>query len=179
MLHSSGTRTGGRWSIQEQKCHINELEIKAVQFGLHALCHNMCDTHILIQSHNSTTLANLNHTGGCKSTTCNQIAKEIWLWCKNKQLWLTASHIPGIENLEADHESRNFNDRTEWQLNPKIFSIITTKLGNPTKDMFASRLSKQLNRYVSWRPETGATFVDAFTCDWSCDFNYICSLLSA
>ena len=123
----------------------------------------MYDTHILIQSDNSTTVAYLNHMGGCKSTTCNQIAKEIWLWCKNKQL----------ENLEADHESRNFNDRTEWQLNPKIFSIITTKLGNPTIDMFASRLNKQLNRYVSWRPDPGATFVVAFTCDWSCDFNYM------
>ena len=45
MLHSSGTRTGGRWSIQEQKCHINELELKAVQFGLHP-CAIICMIHI-------------------------------------------------------------------------------------------------------------------------------------
>ena len=33
----------------------------------------------------------------------------------------------------------------------------------PEIDMFASRLSKQLDRYVSWRADPDADFVDTFT----------------
>ena len=33
-------------------------------------------------------------------------------------------------------------------------------------DLFASRLTRQLKSYVSWRPDPGAIHVDAFTMDW-------------
>ena len=39
---------------------------------------------------------------------------------------LTATHIAGVENTEADKESRLFNDRTKWTLKMEIFAQITT-----------------------------------------------------
>ena len=41
-----------------------------------------------------------------KSSVCNDIVKNIWLfWDKNK-IWITVAHIPGAENVIADYEWR-------------------------------------------------------------------------
>ena len=39
--------------------------------------------------------------GGTHSRECNNIAKNIWQWCRDKQTWLTAAHIPGTKNVQA------------------------------------------------------------------------------
>lgn len=78
--------------------------------------------------------------------------KEIWKWCINRSIWLSASHIPGIKN-ENDFESRNFKDNVELKLNSRIFHTITKIWGHPDVDMFASRLNKQVDRFVSWHPD--------------------------
>ena len=170
-LHN--TRTGGRWTVEEQDYHINVLEPKAVLFGLNALCEHMSGAHILVRTDNSTTVSYLTLMGGSKSVSCNMVAREIWLWCIARKIWLTVSHIPGVENVDADEESRNFNDKTEWKLCSEVFKSISDILGKPHIDLFASRLNCQLNRYVSWRPDPGATFINAFTCDWALEYNYI------
>ena len=59
-------------------------------------------------------------------------------------IWLTACHLPGVLNIEADISSRQFNERTEWQLQPDIFCKITDILGTPEIDLFACRLNNQL-----------------------------------
>ena len=88
-------------------------------------------------------IKNKYHIGGVKSRTCNDIAKIIWIWAKTKGIWSTASYLPGTLNFEADHESRVFNDRTEWQSDKVVFSMITGMLGLPDIDLFATRLNKQ------------------------------------
>lgn len=50
--------------------------------------------------------------GGMKENL-NDLTREILLWCINRDIWLTAAHLPGSENCEADYESRNSNDDTE------------------------------------------------------------------
>ena len=80
--------------------------------------------------------------------------------------WITAAHIAGLENWEADRESRLFNDRTEWTLKKSVFYQIANKWGVPEIDLFASRINTQLPRFVSWKPDPESCFVDAFTIDW-------------
>lgn len=63
--------------------------------------------------------------GGSKSRPCNAIARKIWLWSLEPDIWLTASHLPGKENIIADDESRKFNDRTERKLMETVFSDIS------------------------------------------------------
>ena len=104
--------------------------------------------------------------GGSRSPECNHVAHRIWIWAKERNIWLTATHIPGIENVEADAQSRQFNDRTEWKLDSKIFQRITDKLFSPEIDLFASRLNYQLKPFVSWGPDPEAWAVDAFTFPW-------------
>jgi len=44
--------------------------------------------------------------GSSKSSTANNISKFIWDLCKKHDIWITATHIPGKENTEADYCSR-------------------------------------------------------------------------
>ena len=58
--------TGGRWSITEQKLHINVLEIKAALFGLQSLCRSVKSKHIRIRIDNVTAVSCSNKMGGTK-----------------------------------------------------------------------------------------------------------------
>ena len=87
--------------------------------------------------------------GGTKSPHWNRLAKSVWMCCMQNDIWLTACHLPGVLNVEADKNSRQFNERSEWQIKPDIFHKITDMLGTPEIDLFASRLNNQLPKYVS------------------------------
>jgi len=105
--------------------------------------------------------------GGTYSLECNKIAREIWTWCIQRNIWVTAISLPGKENVDADRESRTFNDNTESSLKGNIFHSIVETYGTPSIDLFASRINRKVSRYVSWRPGPEAQFVDAFSCSWS------------
>ena len=172
-----GITTGGRWSEDECKLHINILECKAVYFALLSLCNHLHNTHVCVKSDNSTTVAYLNNQGG-SVISIHLIAKDIWLWCENKNILLTAVHVKGTSNYTADYFSRHFSDSTEWKLNEKVFRKICRSFFIPDIDLFATRLNKQLSKYVSWFPEPDAIASDAFSILWS-DFKpYIFSLFS-
>lgn len=110
--------------------------------------------------------------GGSKSVKCNELAHKLWVWCMDRSIWLSATHIPGKNNI-SDHGSRNFNENVEWKLNKSMFNKIISLWGVPQIDMFASRLNTQLPKYISWMPDADAVFVDAFSNDWSTEFLYI------
>ena len=50
--------------------------------------------------------------GGIKSEDINSLSKDIWNWCSDTNIWLSAAHIPGKCN-PADKESRVFKDNVE------------------------------------------------------------------
>ena len=87
-------------------------------------------------------------------------------------MYIRAGHIPGATNLEADKESRVVKDSTEWMLRSDIFEALVGKLRSPNIDLFASRLNRQVPCYVSWRPDPGAAYTDAFSVEWSKYFFY-------
>ena len=53
----------------------------------------------------------------------------IWLWCMDRDIWLSARHVPGVDN-EADFSSRNFSENVEWKVNEEIFFENFKNLGN-------------------------------------------------
>lgn len=161
----NGTRTGGRWSFEEMKYHINYLELLAIFYALKSFCKDDSNIHIQVRTDSTTAKSYVKKFGGIRSENCNNLAKKIWLWAMSKQIWLSATHIPGAEN-DADYESRNYSDNVEWMLDKNVAQNIMSLWDKPEIDMFASRLSKQLDRYVSWRADPDAEFVDAFTVNW-------------
>jgi hypothetical protein len=167
----TGVTTGGRWTDIEAEEHINYLELLAAFFGLKSLCQSHRNCHVRLQLDNTTAVCYINSMGGTVSARCNDLAKEIWDWCTEREIWLSAAHIPGKHNVEADKASRKFNDRTEWQLDPAVFLAVTQKLHVSLDiDLFATRLNTQLPCYVSWQPDPEAAFIDAFSVTWS-DYN--------
>lgn len=117
--HSSG----GRWAPEESRMHINCLALKAVYLGLQSFCENLSHVHLIIFIGNTTAVAYINNMDGTHSLECNHIARMIWLWCLQRDIWISAAHLPGKSNLEADRASGIFRDHTEWKLDPDIFYV--------------------------------------------------------
>ena len=125
--------------------------------------------HVKVLTDNCTAMADINHMGTSSCPNRNALTKEIWLWCSSHNIWLTAVHIPGVSNVEADRRSRMSQSQLEWTLNPKIFQESIQELGvNPTIDLFASRINFQLQPYVSYHPDPGAVAINAFHMSWKC-----------
>ena len=81
---------------------------------------------------------------------CNSVAKEIWLFCIQREIWISEAHIPGNNNIQVDSESTVFTDNKEWMLRKEIFQNVTESWGEPTIDLFASRLIVPVACYASW-----------------------------
>ena len=165
-------KTGGRWKENEKHFHINYLEILAILLGLKSFEDCTRNKQVQIRSDNTTAVSYINHMGG-KQVELDQLAKIIWSWCLNRDMWITAAHIPGVENVTADFESRNFNERTEWSLKRELFEKIVANFGQVDIDLFASRLNAKCARYASWQRDPQAEFVDAFTRSWHETNNYL------
>ena len=165
--HYDNQTIGGQWSNAESVNHINFLELKACFLALQSFFTNTRDIHVHIKSDNVTAVAYLQHSGGTHSPLLNDLTRESWRWCMTHNIWLSSSHLPGSKNTIADFASRNFHEDLEWKLNSTVFQEITQIFLKPEVDLFASRLNFQLEPYVSWHPEPGASHVDAFTLNWS------------
>ena len=113
-----------------------------------------------------------NENGGTKNQALIQIAKRIWEYLLLKQITLTVEYIPTKLNKEADYQSRNTWDSSEWKLNPTVFNKICQILGKPQIDLFSSRLSHQLPRYMSRQSEPPSEARNALQQNWNHMFPY-------
>jgi hypothetical protein len=159
-------QTGGRWSTEEKTNHINWLELKAGFLVLQAFTKETENLSIRLNLDNTCAVAYIKNFGG-RYFKLNALTKEIWNWCKTKNIWLSAVHLPGSKNLVADRKSRVFNDKTEWTLNAVVFDSIIQKWGNPSIDLFASRLNHKVEAYCSFEPDPHAMGVDAMSLNWA------------
>ena len=105
--------------------------------------------------------------GGTSSCILASLTYQIWQWCLNRDITIVAQHLPGYLNIIADEESRSLGDSSDWKLMPEIIQQINLLWGPLEIDLFASRLTNQLPRYVSWKPDPGAEATDAFSLNWA------------
>jgi hypothetical protein len=171
----SGKVTQARWSSLELQYHINYLELLAIFFSLQTLYSKCTNIHIQFQCDSVTAVTYIQDMGGMASLDLDKLASDIWHWCLPKNIFISAVHIAGIDNTIADFYSRQFSDSTEWMLKPEIFKRLCRHFFTPDIDLFASRINKQLDCFVSWYPEPGAIFNDAFSVSWNSYKPYIFS----
>ena len=152
--------TGGHWTADEV-VHINLLELKAVLFGLQALCKDMQDIHIRVRSDNTTVVACVNKCGSIKEHLL-QVTEDIFLWATDRSICLSAAHIPGRLNTIADDASRAYYTDAEWMIKPNFFQALCHEFSVPSLDLSVTRLNAQLDRYVSWKPDLHAYAINAF-----------------
>ena len=168
---ANGESFNGIWSQEEALEHINVLELRAVLLSLQALRDAITGKHVQVLSDSTTAITYISKMGGLTSERCDEIAKEIWAFCIAQDTWVSCQHIPGKDN-PADRPSRTFHNDLEWKLCGKKFKQICNKFGTPQIDLFASRNNFQLEMYCSWQRDPGASYIDAFTIDWS-QFNLV------
>ena len=137
-----------------------------------ALLKGKTNIHVRILSDNTTMCAYINKFGG-KKGDLNEIACELWLWCISNKIHLSAAHIPGYTNDDADKLSRVYKDDLEWSLDQSVFKRIKCVYSEISIDMFASRLNAKLKKYVSFYPDHLANATNAFMLDWSRELLYM------
>lgn len=154
----------GSWPHDHQNKHINELEMLAIQIGLKIFAKP--EQSILIRCDNCTAIAYINNFGGCRSTECHQISKDIWQWCEQRHIKLYASYINTKCNVIADALSREEKDSSDFKLSSKYAQKVFREFGMPKIDLFATYLTTQCEIFYSWYPDPESSGVDAFTFVW-------------
>ena len=143
------------------------LELKTIQLGLPSLCDGSVGSHIRIRSDNSTAVACIDRRGSTK-VGLNQVVHDIFHWAESRGITLSAAHVAGELNIEADVESRAWKLDAEWMLRRSLCQ----KCFPPVLDLFATRINTQLPAYVSWRPDSASVSVNAFSIRWTGDELY-------
>lgn len=163
--------THGWWFREEKTSHINFLELKAVYYALRCFTSELSDCDILLRIDNTTAISYINRYGSIQYPHLTSLAKEIWSWCEERNIFLFASYIASIDNYIADTESRCIEGDTEWSLSDEAFCHVEKIFGPFDIDLFASMLNAKCHLYVSWIPDPGSFAVDAFTLSWG-DFYF-------
>ena len=97
-------------------------ELPAIFYTLKSFKFDLQGKHMKTFSNKTTAVTVINKAGACKNHALNKRTQQIWGFCEQFYICITASHIPGKENFEADFESRIEYKDVEWMLNPKIFN---------------------------------------------------------
>lgn len=165
--YCEGSSCHGFWDNQEARMHINFLEIKAAYYGLKSFTKSETNINVLLRIDNQTAISCINRGGSVKYFHLNNMVKEFWNWCEERRIGIFASYVSSAANFNADKESRSLSIDTEYELNDKVFKTIIHKFGHPDIDLFATRLNKKCQRFISWFPDPESTSIDAFTINWS------------
>ena len=74
--------------------------------GMQTFAKRKTNFHDRMKIDNTTAVSVINRMGTSHSTACYAIGRNIWEWCINRNIWVSAVHIPGKWNPIADSESR-------------------------------------------------------------------------
>ena len=67
--------------------------------------------------------------GGTKSRFLGSLSRDLCQWSLQRQIRVSATHIPGILNVTADREFRfhlDSSDWTDWKICLAVFHILQT-----------------------------------------------------
>ena len=161
------TAAHGTWSSAEAFHHINMLELWAVRNSLGDLETSVTGKRVLVRSDNTTVVAYINKQGGTKSEPLCRETLSLLQWCQKRGIFLSAIHIPGIDNVLADNLSRGVSSNvSDWSLASHVFHDLLSLRNFPTVDLFATNLNKQLRTYCSRFQDHQAWAVDALSISW-------------
>ena len=105
---------------------------------MQTFCDNVQHAHVRLFLDSKVAIKYLTKMGGRK-IELNSLAKYIWEWCINKDIWISVFHIPGKDNYVVDNLSRKNNEDMEWALSDEVFDLIQHNVGPCDIDLFVSR----------------------------------------
>lgn len=154
-----GARTHGYWSPEDKQNHINYLELLAIFHALRCFASQLRRCNVLLRVDNSTALSYINCMGSIRFRILSGLARDIWSWCAERDLFIYASYIPSAQNIEADAESRTVSEETEWALEQSYFNRIEAYFGSFDIDLFATSINAKCPSFVSGSSSTGSRCV--------------------
>ncbi|KAJ1114356.1 hypothetical protein NDU88_002594 [Pleurodeles waltl] len=169
--HMEHLRVQGEWSQRESLYHINLLELRAVHLALKAFLPSLRTETLLLQTDNVATMYYVNKQGGTRSRILSREAQTIWHWLLARNLSLVATHLPGIQNVQADALSRVMDENHEWVLHDDVVHSIFALWGTPSTDLFATPDNKKCQNFASRYYHPG-TLGNALWISWSGAFLY-------
>ena len=103
--------------------------------------------------------------------------RRTWVWAIERDIFITAAHIPGILNVDADQKSRESALRTKCKIHESIFGHIKKDLGfYPSNDLFAFRINSQLPYFFIYCPDQKADVTKKAFCVSRQDLSFYCFL---
>ena len=92
----------GLWLQEERSLHINALELEALWRGLLVFRTKLQKSHVVAMTDNTTVVAQIKNQGGTKSQQLTQQTTELLMWTQQREITLTARHLPGHLNVIVD-----------------------------------------------------------------------------
>lgn len=108
------------WRIQDALKHPG-----AVRTACQAFLPFVCSHHV----RHPTAVFYINRQGGTRSSVLCAEAINIWNWCVNHWILLSAANLPGTQNVLTDLFSRHFAMDHLWERHNLVVRNIFTKLG--------------------------------------------------
>ena len=168
----NGHSTGGHWSVEELKSHINVLEMKGALFALKIYWKGMYKVSIQFKIDYTSTIIWINKQRAPNKETFD-LVKEFWELCIERKIQVFASYLKSKRNKIADFESRKIRENLEWSIHDHTFSHITNYFEcSFTIDLFASRANTKVSRYYAFYVEPDSVGTGAFSFSWQCEFFY-------
>ncbi|KAI9552198.1 reverse transcriptase [Daphnia sinensis] len=165
-FHCDGTSGRGPWTSADLRRHINELELLAALYAVQSMTKNSRGLSILLYLDNTTAVAYINRGGGTHSKHLCELARLLFDWCEDRNLFIRAIHLPGVQNTQADEQSRILVDSSDWRLSTPVFNHIMN-IWPAEVDLFSCAWNAQLHRFNSKLPQPGAMACNAFAISWA------------
>jgi hypothetical protein len=163
-------RAQGMWAVEVAEESSNAREMETINMGLQAFRQQIRKSRIQVRSDNTTTVCYLNKLGGRVVDLYERSLRTVE-FCMQEGIRITAIHLAGVLNDEADRLSRMV-DKDDWKLNPRLFEELQSRWGPHSVDRFASMANRQLDRFNSAWSDPMAETVDAFSVSWTQENNY-------
>ena len=169
--HLGDQTASGTWQPQEKLRHINWLELQAVWLTLQHFLPQLGGTVVEVLSDNMTTVSYINKQGGTHSLSLCRLALDLWEWCDEHRIIISAVHLAGESNVLADALSRGNYCLTEWTLHRPTSESLWQVWERPFVDMFASK-NAQFPVYYCLGSDPQASGSNALTMDWDMVHGY-------
>lgn len=159
-----------QWSVTEATKSSTWREIKAIELTLYSFAKVLEHSSVTFFTDNQNAVSIIKK--GSKLPHLQGLALSIFNTCVSCNISLYAQWIPREENEKAGALSRII-DIDDWGISFEFFDFLNSIWGPFTVDRFANMHNTKLTRFNSkyWNPTTSA--IDAFTCNWHGENNWL------